>query len=421
MSPEFDPNRTRRGAGILTQELEDIHPLAPGADETCPALLAPWLFPKPSKDATNQTTFALLDGSRIPNLGLMLDGADLPYRCLYKGEAEEELGEMAPYLVELDQHAQFTRGLLTDDPNSQAPWHLWRLNACVFLRADLSLEDLWRHLRKFTRLRDQNDKWLLVRFWEPFVFWHGMKFGNGIYRQLLEPLSHALVCREQIALVGKIETSQPPSAKHLGEEERKGLMIIWSIGQLADFMQASMGPTLEQLAPTRLDIEAFCTQVLHWCRRFGVTRLQDVSRFCVAHAYLGFKFDADPRMPMDLETDALHQELGGDHGSTEVLMKRIRRDHARLLDLSRRCETALVDLSEGGKSQAIYAEILADRGEPAAAKAITQELNRFLFGHFFEENQLVKNSILKSELQMDHDDCIESLNSQVTKMLEKLK
>lgn len=108
-------------------------------------------------------TYAVLDAIKIANLPELLEDSGLEHRCLFKGDAHDELKDVAPWVVRLDQDSSFTRNLFT---RSDAPWHLWDCEPGVYIRSRGTLDDMWRHLRKFTRLRDEGGAWLYFRFWQ---------------------------------------------------------------------------------------------------------------------------------------------------------------------------------------------------------------------------------------------------------------
>lgn len=111
-------------------------------------------------------TYAVLDAAKIPGLPDLLDDASLKCRCIFKGSAYRELGEVAPWVVCITKGDGFVRSLFTA---SDLPRDLWNREAGIFIRTQLSLDDLWSHLRHFTRLRDVNGTWYYFRFWEPEV------------------------------------------------------------------------------------------------------------------------------------------------------------------------------------------------------------------------------------------------------------
>lgn len=112
-------------------------------------------------------TYALLDAAKIMSLPQLLAASDLKHRCLFKGDAYDELMDVAPWLVQLEDGNSFTRKLFTRDPEEDVPWYLWDAEPGIYLRSRASLDDLWQHFRKFTRVTDEDGKWFYLRFWEP--------------------------------------------------------------------------------------------------------------------------------------------------------------------------------------------------------------------------------------------------------------
>lgn len=107
--------------------------------------------------------FALLDAARMPQLPQVLAGTDLEHACLFQGEAEKDMEDVAPWLVRLAPESRFVRRLLSG-PETQ--WGLWNRDASVFLR---SRSDLWavrKHFRRMTRLYDpETGRWFFFRFY----------------------------------------------------------------------------------------------------------------------------------------------------------------------------------------------------------------------------------------------------------------
>ena len=116
-------------------------------------------------------TYAVLDGAKITNLPELLERGDLEHRCLFKGGAYDKLKNVAPWIVRLEDDNVFTRNLFT---RSDAGWHMWDNQPGIYVRSRGTLNDIWRHFRKFTRVRDESGKWFYLRFWETEaaeVFW----------------------------------------------------------------------------------------------------------------------------------------------------------------------------------------------------------------------------------------------------------
>ncbi|SDX37490.1 DUF4123 domain-containing protein [Tritonibacter mobilis] len=108
-------------------------------------------------------SFAVLDAAKVFGLADFLDSEDLTYRCLFKGAAETDLRDVAPYLVQLDEASDLTRRLFT---RSQRAGGLWDNVPGIYLRTTASFDSLWRHLRRYIRVQDENGTWMYFRFWE---------------------------------------------------------------------------------------------------------------------------------------------------------------------------------------------------------------------------------------------------------------
>lgn len=108
--------------------------------------------------------YTILDAAKIAHLPELLETTGLPHACLFKGEAEAELGSVAPWIVALEDGHAFTRGLFT---RGDSDIHMWDLSAGIFVRSTCDLTQIRDHFRKFTKVRDANEKWYFFRFWEP--------------------------------------------------------------------------------------------------------------------------------------------------------------------------------------------------------------------------------------------------------------
>ncbi|WP_312526521.1 DUF4123 domain-containing protein [Paracoccus sp. (in: a-proteobacteria)] len=131
--------------------------------QTIPDPLAPLVFGQDGA-LKGLHSYALLDGAKIDNLPEELANTALPHRCLFKGAAEADWGHVAPWLVALDPDNRLTRRLFTKGAEN---FGLWQFGPALFLRSAATLGDLWRHLRKFTRVEDETGNWVYFRFWDP--------------------------------------------------------------------------------------------------------------------------------------------------------------------------------------------------------------------------------------------------------------
>lgn len=151
---------------LAVHTIHGIEPLDPQdtawPPKTVPDAIQPALFGQSAKSALH--TYAILDAAKIADLPQLLEASGLAHRCLFQGAALENLGDVAPWVVQLDIDATFTKNLFT---RSDATFHWWDTEPGIYLRSDASLVDLCIHFRRFTKVQDDQGKWMFFRFWEP--------------------------------------------------------------------------------------------------------------------------------------------------------------------------------------------------------------------------------------------------------------
>lgn len=107
-------------------------------------------------------TFALLDGAGTPGLLDRLYGSPgLEFECLYSGELEPDIAEVAPYIARLEAGSAF------------AAWALggWGERRGIFARvpAAVGMPELRRHFRKLNTVYGPDASPLLFRYYDPRV------------------------------------------------------------------------------------------------------------------------------------------------------------------------------------------------------------------------------------------------------------
>lgn len=114
-------------------------------------------------------TYLIVDASlRKKITGLFdLDSLDVPVRCLFKGDAAEDLKEVAPYLIDMTLPGG------TSDDAGGVPVFVrnffakhWDKGTGIIVRSSADMEEIWRHFRKFTRYTGPDRKTYFFRFWE---------------------------------------------------------------------------------------------------------------------------------------------------------------------------------------------------------------------------------------------------------------
>jgi len=104
---------------------------------------------------------AVLDGAAVPDLPSKIYEMQPHAVCLYRGELEPDMAEVAPYLVELFPDTAFTNWLLSEGLGGKS----WG----IFARSPFSLTELRKHFRKFLTVYDEAGNPLLFRYYDPRV------------------------------------------------------------------------------------------------------------------------------------------------------------------------------------------------------------------------------------------------------------
>ncbi|HVF51080.1 MAG TPA: DUF4123 domain-containing protein [Pyrinomonadaceae bacterium] len=111
-----------------------------------------------SEEAAN--VYAVLDGAAVDELLDKLYTHEPEYECLYRGELEPDMAEVAPYLVCLRPDAEFTLWLFEQG---------WGQNWGIFVVTDADMRTLRRHFRTFLIVYDADGKPLYFRYYDPRV------------------------------------------------------------------------------------------------------------------------------------------------------------------------------------------------------------------------------------------------------------
>lgn len=117
-------------------------------------------------------TFAILDATKFGAGASEIEACNMPFRSMFIGKAAKELADIAPYIVQLDPLNRFTRRLFKHDPSlpeEMTSMHLWHREPGIYVRTRLTMDALWRHFRRFTRVRDERGTWFVLRFYDPNV------------------------------------------------------------------------------------------------------------------------------------------------------------------------------------------------------------------------------------------------------------
>lgn len=266
-------------------------------------------------------TYAILDAAKVLNLAELLERSGLEHRCLFKGDAFDELKDVAPWVVRLEEDNAFTRHLFTC---SEATWHLWEKEAGVYIRSGATLDEIWRHLRKFTRLQDEDGTWFHFRFWEAGTVrsfleradWSKQKpfFGTTKTMELIaiEPNGKGTVIRPSESF-GKKEHGKPFLT--ISRE----IIYARKVNDLHDYFRKLTPKRFRAIGPVGQD--EFIRHLMRRASKLSITAYSEIAYLGCLMQSFGCWFDMDPayrrlnRFLSDTEyasnphrLDLLHQE-----------------------------------------------------------------------------------------------------------------
>jgi len=109
-----------------------------------------------------KNVYAVLDGASVPELPQVIWKHEPESVCLYRGELEPDMAQVAPYLVKLVPSSPFTDWVLTEGWGNH--WGIFAITA-----KDIDLRIIRRHFRKFLMVKDPEGKSIDFRYYDPRV------------------------------------------------------------------------------------------------------------------------------------------------------------------------------------------------------------------------------------------------------------
>lgn len=104
--------------------------------------------------------FTILDGASVPDLPLKLYETRPPRYCLFTGELEPDMAEVAPYLVRLYPRTPFTNWLLDN---------CWGKHWGIFAHSRKTLKEMRKHFRALVNVYDEKGNPMMFRYYDPRV------------------------------------------------------------------------------------------------------------------------------------------------------------------------------------------------------------------------------------------------------------
>ena len=109
-----------------------------------------------------RAAYAILDGASVPTLlDKLYDDAAPEFACLFAGELEPDMAEVAPYIARLEPDSDFADWVMSGWGEH---WGIY-----VVVPAELDLATVRRHLRKLNMVYGPDNQPLYFRWYDPRV------------------------------------------------------------------------------------------------------------------------------------------------------------------------------------------------------------------------------------------------------------
>lgn len=108
----------------------------------------------------NARAFAVLDGASVPDLRQRLFEMRPPHYCLFRGELEPDVAEVAPYVVQVTPGTVFADWILGESFGKH-----WG----IFAHSRYSIKEMRRHFRALVNVYDEEGNPIIFRYYDPRV------------------------------------------------------------------------------------------------------------------------------------------------------------------------------------------------------------------------------------------------------------
>jgi hypothetical protein len=111
-------------------------------------------------EVPDTTIYAVLDGASAPHLPQTLAQLDVESVCLFRGELDPEVAQVAPYMAVLQPETPFAEWVLQEG---------WGQHWGIFAISSADFRTMRKHFRTFLMVYDPNLKPLYFRYYDPRV------------------------------------------------------------------------------------------------------------------------------------------------------------------------------------------------------------------------------------------------------------
>ncbi len=118
----------------------------------------PYEFARDPDQPPPLRAYALIDAAQSPDIAVLLEAFDSPARCLFDGEVGEDLGEVAPWVVELTRF---------DDAWDWFVEEGYGKNWGILIHSRLELPRLKTQLKRFLKITDEKGESFFFKYYRP--------------------------------------------------------------------------------------------------------------------------------------------------------------------------------------------------------------------------------------------------------------
>ncbi len=118
----------------------------------------PYEFARDPDQPPPLRAYALIDASQSPEIAICLEAFNSPARCLFDGDAGDDLAEVAPWLVELTRFDDAWDWFVEDG---------YGKNWGILLHSRLELPRLKTQLKRFLKITDDKGQTFFFKYYRP--------------------------------------------------------------------------------------------------------------------------------------------------------------------------------------------------------------------------------------------------------------
>jgi len=187
---------------------------------------------------------------------------------------------------------------------------MWDKEPGIYMRSRGSLEDMWKHFRKFTKVQDETGKWFYFRFWEARPLYDYLRRVRDFAERFL--VNRIRFGEVQILLISNESTKLISAASSLpsnilaptfilGEADKR-VFRDWAFENRAYAILEKLKRTFPLTATSKSD-DAYLSIIqksLHRMREYGFTQKLQQERLATWEIFYGVEFEKSDVSLLDI-------------------------------------------------------------------------------------------------------------------------